>query len=715
MTKDDLPELSQDELKNIQLAKPDQNIRLQAAKEILRSKQGGKQKKSEGTGDPSKPPMQNPKKDSLLNRKKRAKANPEDQEKNGSIFFAEPEHGVDVKPLARGILKDRMSEAELSFVDPTPIPEPQNQTTAKFQLNRFQRFLLFGAATIWFLFAVLSAQRNYQDSWILEGVIWPFAGFVLVFIIVLWAEKDNRFVAVLCSWAVIVILLVPSLKYSQVYGQAIDGVVHYRMIEDLITTGRTTPNIYQAIAGMHSWLASMGLTSGLGAADIVKLGFPLIGGILPLLLYWICQRTQMPSDLTKYVISLSCLATYPYHSLTGTGFTLVPLILFLGALLLREYYSNSMSEKIIFTLIALIVLIQLAVWHSTTPLILLLLLASISFTPVAVWIATDRNREVRINVRFLEMCLLALILIIGYHTIEVDRVFKIVFTRLYQLIVAENHPADIVPASLFKLTLVEGIKVYMVMYGREALVLLLAGAGFFAFWRYRKRFDHLLFSYAYWSLIVIVFVVAIPLSAIGLDFKRLIWIPLAISPFFMGFFIWWWNQWWLPRSNITKWLKKIAGSVFILAAVGIFVIEFYTYQPMIPKSKSLTPETPDEYVVWVHQVNSAYQQRMITFAENNSSPAIRFDIDILGNRQYIRYYGWSKIRGLYLPLASFMGFKDNRNNQTGKLFLLHWPGKAGGFGEQVKDRSINYLKNLRDTVGWGLIYDNGESYILKMP
>ena len=333
----------------------------------------------------------------------------------------------------------------------------------------------------------------------------------------------------------------------------------------------------------------------------------------------------------------------------------------MSILLVREYFSTTISENITYTLLALITLVQLTIWHSTTPLLLLMILVGVSFTPVLVWLVTDRNKKVSINIRFLNMSLLAAVLILGYHTVEIDPVFQVVFTRLYQLFVAENNPTAIIPASLFKLTLIEALKVYLVMYGREALLFILAALGLFVIWRHRNRLDRLLYSYAYWSLIIIVFLIAIPLSLLGLDFIRLMWIPLAISPFFAGFFLWWWKQNWASKRNIYQWLIGPVGFLLTLAVMVIFVIEFYIYQPLIPNSKSLTPDTPDEYVVWLHQVNTAYQQRMITFAEIFSSPEMRFDIDILGNRQYIRYYGGIRNRGLYLPLAPIYRWEDQKH------------------------------------------------------
>jgi hypothetical protein len=586
----------------------------------------------------------------------------------------------------------------------------------KLNLTRPQRLLLFGSAAVWFLCAVLSVQQNSQDSWILEGAIWPFIGFVLIFLVIFWKEDDNRWVAIISALTVMVILLVPGLKYKQVYGQAIDGVFHYQMIHQLIALGSTPENLYESVAGMHSWLASIGITSGLSASDLIKYGFPLSGGIMPLLVYWICRRSQMPSDLTKYGIGFSCLATYPYHALTGTGFTLIPLLLFLSALLVREYFGASIREKISYSLLALIALLQLTVWHTTTPLLLLLILISVSFTPVLFWFVMERKTKARVNFRFLEMSLIACVLILGYHALDMDLIFSHTFTRLYSLIITENTPAAIIPASLFRLTLLEAGRVYLLMYGREAAAFALAGFGLLLILRDRYQLNRTILSaYAYWSMVILVFLAAIPLSLAGIDFRRLMWIPLAITPFYAGYVPRWWKQLWARKSDKTQKLANMLGILIILMVVGIFTLEFYTYQPLVPKSKSLTPDTPDEYVVWLHQVNTAYQQRMITFAEVFSSPETVFNIDVLGYRQYLRYYGTPPKRHIYLPLAPYMGITGGGDISQNKLFLLHWPGKAGGFGEQVQYRSVKYLTKLRATEGWGLIYDNGESFILHKP
>ncbi len=585
-----------------------------------------------------------------------------------------------------------------------------------FRLNRLQRYLLFAAATFWFLAAVVAVRRNYQDSWILEDLVWPFAGFMLVFLLNLHWEDDNRLVALLCAWAALVLALVPSLKYIQVYGETIDAVIHYLMTNTLITTGRISSQVqtYEAVAGMHSWLASMGLTSGLSAAEMIKFGIPLMAGIIPVLLYWICSRTRMPAGLTKYVLGVSFLAIFPYHLLTGTGFTLIPLLLFLGVLLVSEYYSDTASERVTYSLLAILVLVQLTLWHTTTPLLLLVLLVFIAFTPLLVRLATGQRRKGSIAQHFIQIGVLAAVLILGYHSVEIDPVFRIGVTRIYQFIMAERASTEVLPASLFSIPLLDAARIFLLMYGREAILYLLAAIGLVTLWRNRARFNSLLALYSFLTLVILAFAAAFPLSILGIDYGRFMWVPTTIAPFFAGFTLWWWSQKLQALHVVRRRLFRGISIVLVCASVGVFALEFYAYQPLVPPSRTLADGSSDEHIVWLVQANTAYQDRMIHFAEAYSSADTQFNIDVAGNRQYLRYFGNYGKRGLYLPLEPKMKWEDSQDAAKHKLYLLHWPGEAGGYFESVSQRSVANLTQLRDTVGWGLVYDNGESFVLQL-
>lgn len=578
----------------------------------------------------------------------------------------------------------------------------------QFQINRGQRLLLYGATCLWFMAMVLAEQRNYQDSWILEDIFWPFVILIALFLWNLSVEDDNRIVALLCAWTLSIVNLVPALKYQQPYGTTVDSTIHYSMTQSLAETGRVVADhTYAFIPGMHAWLASLALTTGVPAADAIKFGLPLTGGIMPLLVYWMCHRVQMPTGLAKYTIGLTCLTTYSYFEPNGTGFTLVPLVMLLGVLVLRAYYTPSTSGKFKYTLIALIGLTQLTIWHSTTPMVLPLILATASLTPVAVWLTRFSARNFKLTSFFLGMALLAGVFFLGYRIIQGDPVFEKVASILYELATAEEAPPSVVPQRVFQITLFDIARVFLLMYGREALMVGLTGLGILAIWKNRVEWEPLLHFYAYLLVIFGVFGV---LFLVGYQRFRLP--SLAVSPFIAGPGLWWLSRRVLFRLLRNRQLVTLIWSGLIVLLVGFTVVQFFKYQPLVPKAKSISPGFPDEYLVWLHNTNTAYQQRALYFAETRTDPHARFAIDYRGRQQFRRYFGGQATRRRRLDLP--LHWNEPVDATKIELFLLHWSGPAGGFSEKVEFRSGVKINELRNTPGWGLIYDNGESFILNI-
>jgi len=154
----------------------------------------------------------------------------------------------------------------------------------------------------------------------------------------------------------------------------------------------------------------------------------------------------------------------------------------------------------------------------------------------------------------------------------------------------------------------------------------------------------------------------------------------------------------------------VSSAALVTLLLTATLVDFFSFQPLVPKVQDPDSAVSEDYLVWLHAVNTAYQERMMTFAENYTSPDTRFAMDITGQKQFMRYFGsrTSIRRGLYLPLYR----QSKIAPQDVGLFLLHWPGPAGGLGEKVDYRSTAHLQQLRETPKWGLVYDNGESFIL---
>jgi hypothetical protein len=562
---------------------------------------------------------------------------------------------------------------------------------------------------------VAAQQRNYQDAWILEDVFLPFVLVMATFLLVLAPEKDNRIVALLSAWTVLVVSLVPALKYVQPYGTTIDATDHYLMVNSLISTGQVAEgHTYASIPAMHSWLASLGLTGGLRAAEVIKLGLPLTGALMPLLVYWIGRRIDLPANLVKFTVPAVCLAIYPYYLPNGTGFTLVPLMMLLGILVVREYGDLAPGDRLAYTVLAVIGLFQLVFWHSTTPMLVPLFLGIGALAPAVAWLVRRRWRRVSLSTGLLRVALLAAILFLGYRVIEADRVFEVVTARLYDMIVVEEEVGSAVPQRVFEITTLDAAISAWLIHGR---FLLMAGAtmlGLWVVWRNRARWERHLFFY---SFLLLVYILSVLLAAValasGVAYSRFLALSLIVTPFFAGPALWWLGRGLLTGRLPAQRLTRLVWLGLVVALIGLSLVDFYPYQPLVPKAKALTPDTPDEYVVWLNGANSAYQQRMMEFAQNSSDREARFAVDIVGHRQFLRYFGLDEgsRRGLYKPLH----WREPVDPAKVDLFLLHWPGPAGALGERVEYRSTAKLSELRETPGWGVVYDNGESFILWIP
>jgi hypothetical protein len=241
----------------------------------------------------------------------------------------------------------------------------------RFNLSNVHLVLIYLAATLWFLALVSANKRNYQDTWILEGVALPFIALLALFVIVALRQTNNRVVALLCAWTSVVIVLIPPLKYLQPYSTTIDATDHFLLVESIMHSGQVIArHTYATIPAFHSWLASFGLLAGLSAEQVIRFALPLTAAVMPLVIYFVCQRAGMPQTLAKYTILASLLSLFGYFQPNGTGFTLIPLMALLALVGVQAYSRTPPHRRRFYIAVALIGLGVKTFWHSTTPLVL---------------------------------------------------------------------------------------------------------------------------------------------------------------------------------------------------------------------------------------------------------------------------------------------------------------------------------------------------------
>ena len=592
------------------------------------------------------------------------------------------------------------------------------------KLKNHQKFFLLGGVSFWFLGYVRTQRRDYLDAWVLDDVFWPFLVFLLVFLGIVIYEKEIRMVAVYSALAAGVAGLVPALKYTQLYGTTIDVTSHFILVENLYSTGRVIEgHIYASINALHTMLASVALLGGLTPEQVIKYGMPLLAAFIPLMVYMFVTRIRLPQTIARYVILSSCLIIYPQFAPNGTAFSLLPLFLILGLVAIGDTYIQSASLKRLFAIVILLLMVQLVLWHSTTPIILPILLASGALAPAVEELVLHRNLRVRINRTGIFLMIISAVLFFGYHFSVSDRVGQVMVQSIRHQFTGEKTPVEeelgqgveeeneTAPDIVYTISAMDYIRTGVVLHGRDLMMFGLMLVGGVILLGHSEEFSEQGPFYIYLFLITLPFGIFILLN-LEAGYLRFLKGPLIVSPFFAGISLWWFFEKRIPRFGWNDWVVGAVAGVAILVVVTVWAVQFYWYQPLVPKIDAQDEAFVDEYTLWLHEVNTAYQLQMMTFAETYASQDARFAIDLRGRHQFIRYFGDQAglDRGLYLPLKRSIDIQP----EIIQLFLLHLPGPAGGLGERISNRSDEYLLGLQQMPYWNMVYDNGESFILNI-
>jgi hypothetical protein len=114
-------------------------------------------------------------------------------------------------------------------------------------------------------------------------------------------------------------------------------------------------------------------------------------------------------------------------------------------------------------------------------------------------------------------------------------------------------------------------------------------------------------------------------------------------------------------------------------------------------------ETP---ILWLHEVNTAYQYYMLRFALEELAQDEQLVADYIGHRQSRMFFG---------TVAQNRVRRTVNQEEKPSYLLLHWPGRPGAYAEQAEFRSRGAIEAWRGRPGMSTVYDNGGSFILYYP
>ena len=100
-----------------------------------------------------------------------------------------------------------------------------------------------------------------------------------------------------------------------------------------------------------------------------------------------------------------------------------------------------------------------------------------------------------------------------------------------------------------------------------------------------------------------------------IEYGRLIAYALPLCVFLIGLVLWRFDES-LSRITTKPKMRNLAFAFFVFILVSSSLIQFYRFQPLVPRSNTLSNDLPeDEYITYFGIVNTIYQIKMISFAD----------------------------------------------------------------------------------------------------
>jgi hypothetical protein len=551
------------------------------------------------------------------------------------------------------------------------------------------RILLILATAI-LLANTIALSRDYQDSWILEGLGIPFAFFVVIFVLAFFFEKKASSWVVLAVLGRVVLLLVPNLKYVWFQGTAIDQFNQYFLANQVYVTGHISSAIslvYPSTPLLHLLFSIFSIVLKVQVEDSMKYLPVLFSSIYPLLTYLIVKRIRfLDGTAIKCVLFISSfpLAMEEYL-VTGSMFgTLLALLILVTIVIILE--KNDRRLWIIWTILAF----ALVTAHSVTSTILVALLLGV--------VVLERIRFFHLKPRLrpsiaITFAVISLAWLLFYAGVALNAIALQLYRAAFG---GPTPPSESLPPTFWGLAQTDvfaAAKTFILYFGADAVFLVVSLVGLAIVIVRRPKLDgssKFLFLVGGLILMIIPMGVLIRVGAArDLHFARLLY------PVFFGIVIFY-------LGRIRSWIRPI----LLLFLVILAIVELYGCQPLMPSASILYSDVPEGVPLGnMNQVNTIYQRQVCIFASDFVVGRIACDSEtenqILGLAGY--NYSQSHIIGYY-PLDK------TELPQEYDFFIIHIPGKGGTLGESADIRTPSQILDIVSNST--IIYTNGESFVL---
>jgi len=552
---------------------------------------------------------------------------------------------------------------------------------------------------------VLSAtfsQREFQDSWVLEGLFIQTLLLCLTFLIVVVNVRSSTKLVLLIASFLVLLSAVPNLKYVQIYG-AYDSIAHYGYANRIISSGHVPESgfyakEYSGTPGMHILLVTIALITGSSTTLAIKLFLVVISSMSPFIVYFV-TKGAFNEDTRSFILLALCFSLPLFSSLWGSSFGLTMYFIFISVFLRQTLASQSLGQ---FNLILMVIGMSLIISHGVTSVFLSLLMFGTIFTLKISELVRKTNITIIIS-RYLYISFFLGVSLLAWWVFQARNLFYNFLVGMLKSLFIERSTIP-VPSKFYELLPSEQLALIYVRFYDIFVILALSLVGLiFYVATFRKQYSkktRTLYLQIF-CMLVATAVIAFPffLKLRSYTFERFINYSKLLAPFFIGL-----GLYGLFRYLRVHMKRPVVRNLSFTLLLFILLVPLlpakFTCQPLLPRNNQ------NEYIVDYGSVNTVYQMRMIQFAESHYVNGSKIASDIvtswqifgLTNTSFSSGYSWHN------PLYE--------NNTESDMILLHYSGISGPLNEKVEYRTRAKLNEFKFKFGNNIVYDNGESFVI---
>jgi hypothetical protein len=575
--------------------------------------------------------------------------------------------------------------------------------------SKYGYILALCVVAISYFCTVVLNQKNYQDAWILDGIVVPTAIFVFFFLFAETFIQENKKLVVLAAFFLAAINLVPGLKY-QLFCGVFDAPSHFRFTNEMVSLGHIPENeyiseMYGSNPAMHIFMACASIISGFSVNDVLRFIVPALSGLIPFIIYFI-TKDILDNTIQRYVIIASSFPIVHRFITYGTSLAMLPYFLLIAIFLHRVFAKIKGAS---FWLIFVILSLNLVISHAVTSLFVSFIFVATLVVLKSLEITRKRFLGgVQVSILIVPSLLYLILFATWWLNTSEFNLNKLV-DLMRSLFLGEAKAP--VPTRFHKMPLLPQLQILAVFHSRDAIITMLGLLGLAVFLRKIRRnelSDKTKTFYLYILVLLSSFVLFLSVEFItsfgSIEYERFIAYAMPLCVFLVGLTLWGLDK--FLRAHIKLGISNMIFASFLFILVSSCFIQFYHCQPLVPRSNVLSSDLPEnEYVYHFGVVNTIYQVEMISFAEMNSYDG-RIATDVTTRFQIRGFAGPS----FYSRQIWYSPLETNENLKW-DLFLLHTV-EAGALNEPAEYRTSEIIENLRLEAG-NLIYDNGASFIIS--